>query len=208
MTAATTPPLTYGTITPRTVSQRVAPSPIEASFTSFGTLTKSSWQIDDVIGIIIIARTTIAMSTPACCGVPVKNGVQPRNDWKNGSISVRMKGPRTKMPQRPTTTLGTAASIEISAPTGPRIAGGASSLRNRPIPIESGAAMSSAPNDVTSVPMMNERAPKTFVTGFQTSCQTNATPNSLIAGQEPWISFQPIRTITSTARKAAKAVTA
>ena len=103
-----------------------------------------------------------------------------------------MNGPSTKMPQSPTTTLGTAASIEISEPTGPRIAGGASSLRKRPIAIESGAAMSSAPNDVTSVPMMNDLAPKTFVTGFQTSFQTNAIPNSFIAGQAPWISFQAI----------------
>ena len=34
--AATTPPFTYGTTTPRTISQRVAPSPSEASFTSRG----------------------------------------------------------------------------------------------------------------------------------------------------------------------------
>ena len=59
------------------------------------------------------------------------------------------------MPQRPMTTLGTAASISISVPIGPRIDGGASSLRKRPIAIESGAASSSAPNEVTSVPMMN-----------------------------------------------------
>ena len=67
----------------------------------------------------------------------------------------RMNGPSTKMPQRPMTTLGTAASISISDPIGPRIAGGASSLRKRPIAIESGAARISAPNEVTSVPMMN-----------------------------------------------------
>ena len=59
------------------------------------------------------------------------------------------------MPQRPMTTLGTAASISISVPIGPRIAGGASSLRKSPIAIESGAASSTAPNEVTSVPTMN-----------------------------------------------------
>ena len=78
MTAATTPPFTYGTTTPRTISQRVAPSPSEASLTSRGTLTKSSRQIDDVIGMIMIVSTTIAGSTPACCGVPAKSGIQPK----------------------------------------------------------------------------------------------------------------------------------
>ena len=54
------------------------------------------------------------------------------------------------MPQRPITTLGTAASMSISVPIGPRTAGGASSLRNSPIAIEIGAAIRSAPNDVTT----------------------------------------------------------
>ena len=67
-------------------------------------------------------------------------------------MCARMNGPSTKMPHRPMTTLGTAASISISEPIGPRIDGGASSLRKRPIAIESGAARSSAPNEVTSVP--------------------------------------------------------
>ena len=61
---------------------------------------------------------------------------------RNGSTWSSMNGPSTKIPQRPTTTLGTAASIAISDPIGPRIAGGASSLRKRPIAIESGAAIS------------------------------------------------------------------
>ena len=63
------------------------------------------------------------------------------------------------MPQRPTTTLGTAASISTSEPITPRIAGGASSVRKSAIAIESGAASSIAPNDVTSVPKMKSRAP-------------------------------------------------
>ena len=45
---------------------------------SRGTFTNSSRQIDDVIGIIMIVRTTIATSTPACCGVPEKSGIQPK----------------------------------------------------------------------------------------------------------------------------------
>ena len=55
------------------------------------------------------------------------------------------------MPQSPITTLGTAASMSISVPIGVRIAGGASSERKRPIAIESGAASSMAPNEVTIV---------------------------------------------------------
>src|SRR4051812_41422307 len=47
------------------------------------------------------------------------------------------------------TTEGTAASMSISVPTGARTAGGASSLRNRPIAIEIGPDRSIAPNDVT-----------------------------------------------------------
>ena len=67
------------------------------------------------------------------------------------------------MPQRPITTLGTAASMSISVPIGPRTAGGASSLRKSPIAIESGAAISRAPNDVISVPRMNCKRPEVLV---------------------------------------------
>ena len=70
-----------------------------------------------------------------------------------------MNGPSTRIPQRPTTTLGTAASISISDAIGARMPGGASSVRKRPIAIESGAAISIAANDVTIVPMMKFFAP-------------------------------------------------
>ena len=63
------------------------------------------------------------------------------------------------MPQRPTTTLGTAASISTSDAIGARIAFGASSVRKRPIAIARGPASRIAPNAVTSVPMMKLRAP-------------------------------------------------
>ena len=80
------------------------------------------------------------------------------------------------MPQRPMTTLGTAASISISVPTGPRIAGGAISLRKSPIATESGPASSIAPNDVTIVPMIRSRAPNSLATGFQSLCQRKPRP--------------------------------
>ena len=53
-----------------TISHLVAPRPIDASLTSRGTVTKSSRQIDEVIGIIMIVSTTIAWRTPACSAGP------------------------------------------------------------------------------------------------------------------------------------------
>ena len=80
VTAATTPPRTYGTTTPRTISQRVAPSPIDASFERrAGRSTKSSRQIDEVIGMIMIVSTTIAVARlDSAAASPPKNGIQPK----------------------------------------------------------------------------------------------------------------------------------
>ena len=64
--------------------------------------------------------------------------------------------------------------MSISVPTGARTDGGASSLRKRPIAIESGADRSIAPNEVTTVPMMKSRAPNLPVTAFHWLCQRNA----------------------------------
>ncbi len=63
------------------------------------------------------------------------------------------------MPQRPMTTLGTAASVSTSAVTGARRPRGASSLRKSAIPIASGAARRSAKNDVIAVPKRKLPAP-------------------------------------------------
>ena len=63
MTAATTPPRTDGTMTRLTISQRVAPSPIAPSSSSLGTPRKSSRQIEEVIGIVMIVSTRIAANT-------------------------------------------------------------------------------------------------------------------------------------------------
>src|SRR4051812_45098405 len=190
--AATIPPFTYGSATLRTISQRVAASATDASLTSRGTLSRSSRQIDDVIGTIMIVSTTIATRTPACEGEPEKNGSQPSQSSRNGSICARMNGPSTKIPQSPTTTLGTAASISTSDPIGARMTGGASSVRKSAIAIESGAASTTAPNDVTIVPTMNQRAPKTPVTGFQAVLQTKSSPKWSIAGHAPSTTFQTI----------------
>ena len=194
ITAATTPPRTVGMTTVFTISQRVAPRPIAPSSSSVGTPTKSSRQIDDVIGMIMIVSTIIAVNTVDSTLSPpwAKIGIQPKSAPKNGWTCCASNGASTKMPQSPITTLGTAASISISVPTGPRTAGGASSLRKSPIAIESGAASSIAPKDVTSVPMIRSRAPNLLVTGLNSLCQRNPSLKTLIAGQAPSVTRHTI----------------
>ena len=85
MIAATTPPRTDGTTTVFTISHRVAPSPIDPSSSSDGTPMKSSRQIDDVIGIVMIVSTMIAVNTvDSVCGSPPKIGIQPSTAWIAG----------------------------------------------------------------------------------------------------------------------------
>ena len=76
MIAATTPPRVYGRTTPRTISQRVAPRANAPSSSSRGTARKSSRQIAEVIGMVMIVSTTIAVKTLLSVGVP-KIGMNP-----------------------------------------------------------------------------------------------------------------------------------
>src|SRR2546423_828835 len=110
------------------------------------------------------------------------------------------------MPHNPTTTLGTAASISISVPTGPRTDGGASSLRKSPIAIDRGAARSIAPSEVITVPMIRSRAPKRLVTGFHSLCHRKPRWNTLTAGQAPSATRQTIAATTRSPRNDAAAV--
>ena len=71
------------------------------------------------------------------------------------------------MPQSPTTTLGTAASMSIERADRAADAGGASSLRKSPIAIESGAAMQHRAERGDERAEDELRAPKMLVTGFQ-----------------------------------------
>ena len=89
------------------------------------------------------------------------------------------------MPQSPSTTLGIAASSSTSIPIGPRTLFGASSLRKRPIAIDTGAATRSAESEVNSVPKMNAAAPNWFVTTLQAFVVMKPGPNSCIAGHAP-----------------------
>ncbi len=108
------------------------------------------------------------------------------------------------MPQRPSTTLGIAASVSTSAVTGPLRKFGESSVRNSAIPIASGAARMSAPSEVIAVPKRKLPAPYSSrpSTGFQATRVTNARPYLLIAGQAASKTFQiisPTRTVTASA---------
>ena len=112
----------------------------------------------------MIVRIRIAANTfePTVGFVP-KIGSQPRVPWIAGPSVPVMKGPRTRMPQSPSTTLGIAASNSTSGATAARIHRGASSLRKSAIASEIGVARSRAPKDVTSVPKMNDLAPKSVL---------------------------------------------
>ena len=104
------------------------------------------------IGTTMIARIRPAMKTPLELGSPEKSGIQPNHLCSQGSMWLAANGPSTRIPQSPSTTLGTAASISTSGPITPRIQPGASSVRKRAIAIASGPAITSAISEVTAVP--------------------------------------------------------
>ena len=102
--------------------------------------------------MIMIVSTRAAGSIPACDGSPEKSGHQPRKLCSQGSRVSRTQGPKTRMPQSPSTTLGIAARSSTSVAIGEAIRRGAISVRKRAIAIESGVARSNAMIDVTTVP--------------------------------------------------------
>ena len=79
-----------------------------------------------MIGRIMIVRTMIAvkMFGTVRVGGP-KSGMKPSAEWRAGSTWSRRTGASTRIPQRPMTTLGIAASVSTSAVDGPANAGGA-----------------------------------------------------------------------------------
>src|SRR6266566_5317408 len=128
--------------------------------------------------------------------------MNPSAEWRAGSTWSRRSGARTRSPQSPITTLGIAASVSTSAVTGPRIPGGASSLRKSATPSAMGVAMSNALNEVTTVPKRKLPAPNWPCTGSQATCQTKLSPKVEIESRAPWTIFQTIRT-TSTSEPSA-----
>ncbi len=94
MIAPTTPLRAYWSVTPRTISQRVAPSASAPSSRSCGTARKSSRQTAEVIGTIMIVSTMIAVKTLLSVGVP-KSGMKPSTRWRKGSTLWAMSGAST-----------------------------------------------------------------------------------------------------------------
>src|SRR5207244_1843101 len=101
MMAPKSPARAYRSTASRVVSHRVAPRLSAASRWLSGTARKASRDTDEMVGMIMIARMTPALSLSSPIGVPWKIGRKPKIPWMKGSIEVRMTGARTKMPHRP-----------------------------------------------------------------------------------------------------------
>jgi hypothetical protein len=139
----------------------------------------------EMIGRIMIVRTTIAvkMLEPVLAGP--NSGMNPSAEWSAGITSERSTGPSTMIPQSPITTLGIAASVSTSAVTGPRIQRGASSVRKSAMPIASGVARSKAPSEVTAVPKRKTPAPRWLWTVSQPIFQRKLIPKVESEGRAP-----------------------
>ncbi len=103
----------------------------------------------------------------------------------------RRTGSSTKIPHSPYTTLGIAARRSTRKPIGCRSARGASSERNIDTPSARGTAMSSATNDVASVPKIAGAAPNSPVTGFHTLEVKKSRPATRSAGHPAESSCHP-----------------
>ena len=153
--------------TPRTTSQRVAPSAVAPSCISRETVKNRSRLIEAMIGTTMIVRMRLALNSPVpvVCGAP-KIGRKPSALCRNGSRFLCRNGASTTIPQNPRMTLGMAASISTSGPITPLTRPGATVLRYRPIEIPIGTAKTSAPSEVTAVPYSSGVAPKMLKLGF------------------------------------------
>src|SRR5919198_3596662 len=117
-------------------------------------------------------------------------------------------GATTSTPQRPNTTEGTEASRSMMVVAGARSRRGASSVRNKAMPIEVGTAISSAISEDTAVPYMKASAPNTAlpVPGFgsQVRLVMKPRPSSRRTGQDSLVVVIRIRArIASTSRPVA-----
>ena len=89
---------------------------------------------------------------PRRTGAPEKTGMKPRTSPIHGSRCSATQGPKTMMPQRPSTTLGIAASSSTTVAIGAATRRGAISVRKSAIAMDSGVARIRAIAAVTTVP--------------------------------------------------------
>src|SRR5215470_10692971 len=93
-------------------SRRVAPSAYAPSRCATGTDFSTSRATDEVNGITITARIRAADSMLRPSGGPVKNGID-FNDGGNDTWNARTAGTSTKIPHKPYTIDGIAASSSV-----------------------------------------------------------------------------------------------
>ena len=101
MIAPKIPARAYRSTASRVVSQRVAPRLRAASRWFAGTARRASRDTAEIVGTTITARMTPAANLSEPIGVPWKIGRNPRVAWTAGSMTLRIVGARTKIPQRP-----------------------------------------------------------------------------------------------------------
>ena len=136
----------------RIASHLVEPSASAPSFRSLGTRMKSSRQIAEVIGMIMMVRTTRPGGSP-----PRRISREDRQRSERRRLDPRLEvvpypGPEDEDAHRPSTTLGIAASSSTIVAIGAASRRGEISVRKRAIAIESGVAIASAISEVTTVP--------------------------------------------------------
>ena len=85
----------------RIISQRVAPSASTPSLCCCGTTSSTSRVIDEMMGMIIIARMIPAANMPIPYGAPVNSPVHPSVLPRNGSTLVLRRGTSTNIAQSP-----------------------------------------------------------------------------------------------------------
>lgn len=115
-----------------------------------------------------------------------------------GSIEACINGAITNKPQSPYTTLGTAANSSIINASPLEIARGAKSARKTAAKIPTGAAMSSARNELTTVPKMNGKAPKSLVMGFQAREMRKWSPKACNDGHDAFTNMAKMPAISIT----------
>ena len=90
----------HSSVTP-SVSARVAPSASAASRSAVGAASSISRDRETIVGRIMIASTTPALSMPSPNGNPENSGRKPRWPMSHGSIVTRSHGARLNTPHMP-----------------------------------------------------------------------------------------------------------
>ncbi len=141
------------------LSERVAPRASAASRWLRGTASSAERLRAAIVGRIMIARTTLAVSTSNPVAVRANGPNPPVPRARAGSTVPPIQGATTRIAQNPQTTEGTAADRSTIVAIGRRHLFGANSVRKSATPIPTGTARSRASALVSSVPRIPGSAP-------------------------------------------------